>query len=329
MLLSTSLLLAVAAFPSPVANAVPVPPCGSILVVNTIIGGLPTTCATPFAYQIGAPGITVSCGAAAPKVITGTGANLGFVNPGFANVTIRNCVMQKFFIGFDLLGVANNHLINDQALLNSGTGFNIFKVVFSTFTKDVATSNSGDGFNETYGVSNQYGGDVARSNLVNGFEFIGSTTTPTNDLVFSSTSVGNSASGFALTSTSGSTFVSDTANNNHLDGFFLRFGSNGNLLTSNTATINGVAGVAGAGFEIDSSGLNQVVNNVAKKNIAYGIHLDANTFQNKIFVNADNVNGLFDRIDNSGGPYTLGTNNFWGGNAPVWPIAHTFPAGLP
>ena len=88
-------------------------------------------------------------------------------------------------------------------------------------------------------------------------------------------------------SSSDNTLTSNTANENHINGIYLRESSS-NTLTSNTANENGDHGIHLWG---SSSNNNTLTNNTANSNGESGIHLDSSSNNNTLTNNTANENG--------------------------------------
>lgn len=334
VLVPLMLLLAVSTFAvaivfSPSVQA-QVPPCGSVLLVNTTITG--GTCTTPFAYQIGAPGITVHCKAASPTV-TGIATSVGIENYGFTGVTIKGCTFSGFDIGILVVNAKSNSITHDVAQNSAGDGFKINDSVGTILTRNTATMNGGDGFD--FVASSSFSVLTANSAVDNqgsGFAFNGDA----HDVLQYNIAVLNGLDGFILSGASLNTLVRNTASGNSQDGFLLTSGapnpagaptlSNTNILYANQATIN-----KHDGFELIDAQGNILIDNTAKFNVNDGIDLNGGsgvTAQNIMVQNLTLNNLVLERSDTSVGGGTDGTANLWIVDNSVPPAA-TFPAGLP
>lgn len=323
--LAVAMLVSAVAILAPVAVNAQVPPCGTVLTLNTtLIGG---TCTTPFAYTIGAPSITIRCAAANP-VFTGIGTNIGIYNPGFANVHIVGCTFQSFLTGYSIVGAAGNGLLRDVATDNKGDGFNITSSTYTSLTKDKATSNGLNGFDFT---SSSYSTDVsclAESNTGNGYLL----TSETHDVLEANTAVLNGANGIELAGSTLNYLISNTAAGNTNDGILLTTGpsaagggstaSIGNLIYHNTASLNHHDGI-----ELIGADANTLIDNTAKFNLNDGIDLNGGSGlagPNVMVQNLTLNNVTFNRSDSSVGPDSDGTSNWWIVDNAV-PPATTFP----
>jgi len=309
---------------APLTVSAQVPPCGTVLVANTtIIGGL---CATPFAYQVGAPGITIRCAAANPT-LTGVASNVGIVNPGFANVVITGCTFKGFATGVEIVGATGNKILKNTAQ-NDAWGFNITTSTSTQVVRNKAVSNNRTGFNFVSSSLGQIVGNMALSNFGNGFAF----TSDTHDVIDVNTAVLNGINGIDLISSTACFLLGNTALANGNDGILLTAGvlsssgnlapSVGNIVYHNVANTNHHDGI-----ELTDANANLVIDNTAKFNQKDGIDLNGgsgvagpNTMVQNITVN----NLVFNRSDASVGADSDGTSNWWVVDIAV-PPATTFP----
>ena len=192
-----------------------------------------TTLKTDITGQIviGADGIVLNCnGHTISGVSTASTAspNSGILLNGRSGVTIENCYVTDFYIGFQLAS-------------SSGT----------TLTSDSATGN-GFGFLLSSSNNNLLSGNTATGNKLDGFQLQSSN----NNNLLGDTANGNSGSGFRLLSSSNNNMQKNTANNNSVYGFALTSSSNNNSVIGNSACGN----VAFDAFQSGSTG-NKFKNN--------------------------------------------------------------------
>ena len=186
-----------------------------------------TTLKTDFTGQIviGADGIDVNCdGHTISGVSTASTAspNSGILLNGRSGVTIENCHVANFYIGFQLVS-------------SNGT----------TLTADSATGN-GFGFLLSSSNNNLLSGDTATGNKLDGFLLQSSG----NNNLLGDTANGNSGSGFRLVSSSNNNLQKNTASNNSVYGFALTSSSNNNSVIGNSACGN----IAFDAFQSGSTG---------------------------------------------------------------------------
>ena len=278
-----------------------VPPCGTVLFANTFISGLPDNCATPFAYKIGFPGITVICGGGA---ITGNGSNIGIWNPGFPNVDIKNCILKGFKVGVYITGAVGGTLKNNVASNNLADGFVLLDVTLGTLTQNVATGNGLNGFNITDSSYLTITHNSGSSNAQNGFSLLNDTHSR-----FSENKAGkNTLDGFKIASSPYNSFETNAAIYNHADGYDVLPGSDSNMFETNQAMHN-----RGIGFDSAVSPRGYYYGNTAAGN-SYGFVLG--NLSNYCFAsrNTASVNSEDGFLIYQGADHEVLSHNFARGN---------------
>jgi len=196
--------------------------CGSTITSNTTLTGN-LNCATPPGITIGANGITLDC---ARYSITGPGSSLagtGIDLSGRTKVTVKNCIVNNWVIGFEISSSSGNVLAGNTASSN-GVGF-----FFSSSSGNILT------------------GNTASNNKAVGFYFASSSS---QNILTGNAAISNVQSGFYFDTSSTNTLKANIARGNGGDGFYLNALSSGNTLTLNAAISN-----EGYGYEDKSSGL--------------------------------------------------------------------------
>ncbi len=164
---------------------------------------------------IGADQITLDCSGHTINGVTAAGTrspSTGITLRGRHEVTIKNCNVTNFYIGFQLISSNGNTLSG-----NSATG-------------------NGYGFLLSSSNNNALSGNTASGNGFDGFLLQSSN----NDNLLGDTANGNLGSGFRLVASSNNNLQKNMANNNAVFGFALIFSSNQNLIVGNAACGNGL-----------------------------------------------------------------------------------------
>lgn len=193
------------------------PSCGDTITASTTLAADIGPC-SEYGLIIGASGITLNC---AGYTILGPGgtpdlnstelSSVAIILTGMSNVTVENCDVSAFEVGF---------LLNDSSAI--------------TFTTDVANNNSLCGFIYFSSENNVLSNSTADRNGYYGFAFIGSSV----NTLTSNTANNNAFSNFLLFNYSNSNILTmNTADNGTFYGFLLMGGSN-NTLAGNTANSN-------------------------------------------------------------------------------------------
>lgn len=167
------------------------------------------------AIVIGANQVSLNCnGHAISGVSTSptSSPSSGILLDGKSGVTIQNCRVSNFFIGFLLVNSTRNTLTGDSATGN-GFGFLLSSSTNNLLSGDTANANGRDGFLMQSSSNNDLLGDTANNNM---------------------------GSGFRLVSSLNNNLEKSTANSNTVYGFALVLASNNNLVAGNSACGNGV-----------------------------------------------------------------------------------------
>jgi len=217
------------------------PACGATIKKNTTLTGNIGPCST-FGLVIGVNGITLNC---AGHTISGTGTSDGISLGGSTEVTVKNCKVTGFAVGFVLPSslASGNTLTGNTANNNVVYGFYIYGASGNTLTGNTANSNGFYGFHLYSSSKNTLTGNTANNNVHLGFLL----------------------TGISSTGSSSNTLTGNTANSNGYDGFYLESSSKNNKLTGNTANNNGYDG-----FYLTGSSGNKLKGNTANSNTQYG-----------------------------------------------------------
>ncbi|MFH1072641.1 MAG: NosD domain-containing protein [Nanoarchaeota archaeon] len=241
-----------------------------------------------------------------------TGTDYGVYNPGFDNVTVKNCKVTDFAIGIyyfnpgyngadngfiinntatsnsegiKLYWCGNNNVSNNNASDNTGTG-----IVLAWFSNqnnlrnNMALGNGGDGMYLQDSGGNNLTNNVLNANAYKGvyiYSAYGSGNRLTNNTVKS-----NGETGIRIDFSGGNILTNNTVNSNALRG--IELGASG----GNTVLNNAVSGQQ-YGIYLTGSGGNAITGNTASSNTAYGLYVTGsydNTFANNIFSNNANAN---------------------------------------
>jgi parallel beta-helix repeat protein len=225
--------------------------CGDILVQNRTLTSSDFNkgaCAKD-GLEIGAAGITLDCSG---KTITGSGTlgSTGIKNPGFDNVTIKNCRLSNFNNGIHASGVLRNVIENNtvsSTLPSGGSGVWI------------ESSNNNNITNNT--ISSYRWGIALDTNA--------------NNNIVDTNNASSCQDGIELYESSLNTLKNNLANKN-ADGISLVANSDSNTLMHNTADNNTQNGL----HADSSSNLNTVNNNEFCFNLIDVNDLDANSGTN-------------------------------------------------
>jgi len=175
------------------------------------------------------------------STILGDGSGYGIENNGYDNVTVRNCVVEKYERGIFWHDGADNGRIENNTVNSNTVGIHLYSSSNNILIKNTANSNNKNG--------------IYLSNS-------------SNNILIDNTASNNGDFGIHLESSSSSnTLTNNTASSNNDDGIYLSSSSN-NTLTDNTASNNGDFGI-----HLDSSSSNILTNNTATSNNIYGIYL--------------------------------------------------------
>jgi parallel beta-helix repeat protein len=206
---------------------------------------------------IGADGITLDCDA---HTVTGSGSGVGVQLDSRTGVTVRNCHVVQFDVGFEVGAGSSSVDLEGNTADGNGQGFVISGSTAVTLTENEANNNASWGIILTVGT--------------------------TSSILSKNSASGNEKIGFALNTVSGNELVENRSNghetnfdlldsdNNTLEGNVANGGFRGFAVSNsdgNTITNNSVVGTTGgAGFIFGNSSNNVVMGNLAEKNQAQG-----------------------------------------------------------
>ena len=252
----------------------------------------------------------------ADYTIQGTGTGKGIALGARSNVTIRNAVVKKFFLGIELIRSTNNTICGNELTANNGEGIWLYDS-----SKDCSihgnhmTNNSGSGIR--FGWTGLYSGASNTSITGNWIAFNndgGIRLSDSYNNSISGNNITNSYVGVQLYLCSNSNLVGNKITNNSV-GVDLRYSLN-NIITGNDITNNEQDGI----YVYSSTD-----NDISKNRIATcdtGIHLLAGSSDNTISDNmiANNNYGFFLSSPFSSSQFTnhnsiVGntiTANYWG-----------------
>jgi parallel beta-helix repeat protein len=213
---------------------------------------------------IAADNVTLDC---AGHSITGPGfAGVDIRN--VTGVTVKNCRVSGFDLGFFLYSARSNRLENNVASGNSHDGIVLAQSPgndHNTLVGNTSAGNGGWGFAVYDGTTDTtLSGNTARGNSFAGF-FVGLDSNRTT--LSQNVSLGNSISGFDIDSDN-NTVTGNTATDNSALGFFV-LQANDNVFNANVAQRN-QGGFAVVGSELRNSFRNSFTANVASNNANSG-----------------------------------------------------------
>ena len=233
--------------------------CGDTLTADTALHeGL--TCAGA-GLTIGADDITLNCKG---HTLTGNGTNIGIRLDGVSGVTVKNCHVSDFGIGFSLQGSSGNTLKENAATGNTSPGSGAYTLRSgsngNTLKENTATGNSGRGFLVGSGSSeNTLKENIATGNNFRGFDLGGDS----NDNTFKgNVAIDNGSAGFVVSDgATGNVLKGNVSTRSSFEGFAIF--SSGNTLKGNTADLNGTYGIR------DTTGpLNTYIGNTCSGNFS-------------------------------------------------------------
>ena len=234
------------------------------------------------ALNIRADFITLDCDG---HTLTGIGpGSNGIVIIGRTEVTVTNCHVSNFSLGFLLLSSSNNTLSDNTANDNTFTGFELRSSSSNTLKDNTASDNRNTGFH----LRDDSNSNVLESNTANNHNsqsfsagFLLGSSSDGNTL--RNNMADNNIRGFLLSRSNSNNLEGNTATNNRVMGFVLSTSSNSNNLESNTATNNGQAG-----FRLFDSDNNNLKSNTSNNNGSFGFSIvfsDNNTLEDNTFSN--------------------------------------------
>jgi len=227
----------------------------------------------------------------ASYTVQGTGSGTGIALSGRSNVTIRNVVIKKFFLGIELKRSTNNAVYGNDITANNGEGIWLYDSSKDcSIYGNYVTNNSGSGIR--FGWTGLYSGASNTSITGNRIAFNNDSGIHLSDSDYNSISgnniTENSGAGVSLYLCSNNNLVGNNITNN-LWGLSLDGWSNHNSIVENNIVHN-----EGDGIYVYSS----TDNDISKNRIATcdtGIHLLAGSSDNTISDNiiANNNYGFF------------------------------------
>lgn len=166
------------------------------------VGGLPpilnittsTTLTADLGVQvvIGADGITLNCNGHTINGIATGGtslpSNIGVNLTGRNHVSVQNCQVTNFYIGFLLVNSNNNNLLSDTASRNGFDGFLLLESNNNNLVGDSSNNNLGSGFRLVSSSNNNLKTNMANNNGAYGFAL---TSGSNNNTVVSNAACGN------------------------------------------------------------------------------------------------------------------------------------------
>ena len=181
---------------------------------------------------IGADDITLDCNG---NMVSGTGSGSGF---GIAlnnrtKVTIKNCHVQDFDIGF-----------------------NLFQSDRNKFHYNTAEGNNLRGFFLINSDKNKFEENIAEGNTIHGFHLVLSN----NNTLEENTAVGNTVDGFRIFNSDNNTLEENIATDNDEDGFHVLGTSELNTLEDNEGMGNGDGASTFDALD-ESTGINELEDN--------------------------------------------------------------------
>ncbi len=288
--------------------------------------------------------ITLDC---AGHTVTGSGAGIGItLGPGVRGITIRNCVVTRFDIGFFLNGTTSDTLTKNTADAD-GVGFQLWSSSSSTLANNTANYDVYGNFQLWSSSSNTLANNTADC-CSSGSGFL-LTSGSSNNMLVNNTAIGDHFGflvGLFLPNGSSNTLVNNTAigkmTGNDI-GFFID-GSPNSMLANNTAVdyntgfdiegssntlANNTADADIIGFALGLASSNTLASNTANGNYQDGFLLEAVSSFNTLAFNVANNNAGYGYNDASSGSGTSGTANTYvddlcSGNA----AGGSSPAGL-
>jgi parallel beta-helix repeat protein len=266
-------------------------------------------------------GVTLDC---AGHRIIGTGTGRGISVDKRLGVTVRNCDVLGFSVGFWVTSTSGSTFEGNNSHGNlvpgggdaswvAGAGFWFQSVSENRILNNNSYNNEGDGFDAFNASANLIAGNTASNDLA-GF-FLGDNVK--GNTLEANTATSNRAYGYVLTGrASDNVLVGNVATDNgysgfelasvkavtgtHLDdntatgspyGFLLWGGATDNSLTNNTATAN-----LNGGFALAGASSNHLVGNNGSANLRFGFAVTADAASNTLSENVACNNPVWDAI---------------------------------
>jgi parallel beta-helix repeat protein len=219
---------------------------------------------------IGADNISLDCRG---HTVSGAGG-MGISLEGRQGITIRNCTVTGFDVGFGLVAASDNSLIGNMSDAN-GQGYLFESSHDNRLTRNSARNSGCDAF-----ILHGSGGNTFTRSVASD----------------------NGCSGFGLFDSSGNTFTNNQASRNVFDGIFLsesssnliqrnvleENGGNGIWLTSNSnenrVLSNSASNSGGNGIQLSGAHFNRIEGNVVTESGGDGVSLEGST-QNVLLEN--------------------------------------------
>ena len=244
---------------------------------------------------IGADNITLDCaGFMVSSSVSGDGVGIRLNTR--TKVTVKNCHVHDFAIGFALNNSNKNKLRDNIATSNGDV--------------NCPTALCGSGFVLFNSDKNKLLKNEANNNFRNGFIIVGSSKNTLTDNI----ATGNvNADGIQIFQGSNHTLVGNTTDSNGRNGILV-FQSDDNTIDRNTADLNSANGFgifdrrADLMFGIDGSDDNTITNNTADINLGNGFRVVGESRNNTLEANEGMGNGNFDALDDA---IPAGFDNVW------------------
>ncbi len=196
---------------------------------------------------IGAAGITIDCNSLA---LSGGGSGIGISNPGFDNVTLKNCYLSNYEKGILWSGAEGGEIIDCNTSSNSSYGISLENSSNNTVSDCNAGANRNSILPFIMDDAGIYIGDSSNNNTVLG-NFVPA----------------NNGCGISIGAASGNTLNDNNTYRNSFAGVCL-VGSSSNNVGNNTINGNGY------GVYSSASTGNTISGNIANGNTNYGFYLD-------------------------------------------------------
>ena len=250
-------------------------------------------------------GLTLDC---AGFLVSGTATENGItLGPGIHGVTVKNCALTGFALGFYLNGAYSNTLQGNTVTGGGNTSYFSAGFYLVGSYANTLQGNAVSGQNTSYALhassANTLTGNTAQDDLTSGFFLEGSSL---NVLTFN-VALHDGVLGFALFGGSNNTLSYNAAFGARTG--FTVFASSFNTLTVN----NGSEGLVG--FDIDFSSSNVLAGNRAEYNAEDGFLLADSAVLTNLSANVAKHNGGYGYHDFDVGSGTGGTANFYVANA--------------
>lgn len=287
--------------------------CPSVVSKTTTLS---SNCSGPI--TVSRSGLTLDC---AGFLVSGTATQNGItLGPGIHGVTVKNCALTGFGVGFYLNGSYSNTL---QGNTVSGGNASYFAVGFylNGAYSNTLQGNAVSGENTSYSLhasnANTLAGNTAQGDLTSGFYLEASSS---NVLTYNA-AMNDALWGFGLAGSSNNTLGYNVAFGSRTG--FAVFAGSYNTLTGNNASGSGV------GFDVDFSQWNLLMDNRADTNLGDGFVLADGAVFNTLTTNLAKDNGGYGYHDFDAGSGTAGTANTYVADACTGnTVGGSYPFGL-